>query len=70
LKTNFNVTITVKALTDDLHPDDEQDNPEGEHHYKVEADDRSDAVELALDRFHDSVPIKVLDDFEIDPEVN
>jgi hypothetical protein len=54
-------TITVRALVpfEDRDPDDQQDDPTGEH--LIEADSR----EEALDLFHGTVPIAVLDHFEI-----
>jgi hypothetical protein len=49
-------TITVRALVpfEDRDPDDQQDDPTGEH-----------SREEALDLFHGTVPIAVLDHFEI-----
>jgi len=53
--------IIVKQIAEyaDLHPADKADNPSGEHFFPA------NTKEEALDQFHDTVPIKVLEDFEI-----
>jgi len=57
----------------DLTHDDQQvkphmtgENGDGVHIYEVEAPNEVDCVQLALDKFHESIPIKCLDDFYVD----
>jgi len=43
----------------ELHIIDQEEDPRGIYRYYAES------KEKALDQFHDEIPIKVLDDFEI-----
>lgn len=61
----YNVEVTVKANTLSLHPVDEECNPCGSYKYMLEAQDEDSAKERALDSFHNTIPIKVLEDFDI-----
>lgn len=61
----FKVTVTAVPNTGELHPVDAEEGPSGEYVYVVEAGCMEDAQELGLDRFHSSVPIKVLEDYDI-----
>lgn len=45
--------------------DDQRDKPEGTYRFTVQAVDREQAEELALDEFHATVPIANLEDFEV-----
>lgn len=55
------VTVTLeKGITlDDLSDEDRTTLPLGSHHYDVENE------EMALTEFHETIPIAVLDDFNI-----
>jgi hypothetical protein len=63
----YQVDITVRALKPEaeLHRADQEDNPAGKHYVAIEADSEEQAVKGALDVFHNEVPIKMLEDFEI-----
>ncbi len=67
---HYTVTVTVELVNgvefDDLHYDDMQDDPTGEHWFSIRADDEDDAREGALEEFHSSVPIRTLEHFVID----
>ena len=65
------IAVTVLALVEwaDRNGNDQEDDPTGTRDYRVDADRPEDAIELALDIFHSTVPIKVLDDFEIRAQV-
>ena len=66
----FLVKVTVKQTAKKLSdPDDRQQNPKGEHIFFVEARNKKEAKERALDRFHLEVPVGCLDDFDISAEV-
>jgi hypothetical protein len=55
---------------DDLHYDDMQDDPTGEHEFAFKGlTDDDEARELALDLFHESVPIRILEHFEVTPVI-
>lgn len=70
----YTVTVYV-ALADgveqeDLHYDDMQDDPTGDHEFAFKGlTDDDEARELALDSFHESVPIRILEHFEITPVI-
>ena len=67
---HYSITVNVELADgvefDDLHYDDMQDDPTGEHEFSIRADNDDDARDGALDEFHVSVPIRILEDFEID----
>ncbi len=72
----YEVTVSVEALKEDadLARDDREanDSPVGDHQFFIDSDHQVEevaqavAIERALDQFHASVPIKVLEDFDID----
>lgn len=73
---NYKVAITVQALVDesDLHIIDQEEGPGmfKVHHYDVtmsKTHTMEDVIERALDDFHDEIPIKVLDDYNITARV-
>ena len=74
----YEVTVTVEALKEDadLNCNDREDSPVGDHQFFIDSDHEVEAVaqavaiERALDQFHASVPIKVLEDFEIDAQLS
>ncbi len=51
----------------DLHYDDMQDDPTGEYEFAIQADNDDDARDGALEEFHSSVPIRILEHFDIIP---
>ena len=55
----FKITVTAKLPREQWDPDDQADDPTGTH--EIGAPDK----EAALDKFHSTVPIACLDDFEI-----
>jgi hypothetical protein len=69
------VTVIVKRLADagEPHPEDAEVAPEGFYRYEVADGDAlaarenpaEGAREVALDEFHDSIPIRMLDHFEV-----
>ena len=63
----FRIAIKcTQAIPDaELHPVDKEDNPVSENVYTIAASSVAEAIALALDEFHSTVPIKVLDDFVI-----
>lgn len=71
----YRVTINVRQLTKDadLDPEDRDDNPSGDYEYIIELAENGRSnwekelkiEELALDEFHQTIPISTLDDFEI-----
>lgn len=67
----WSVTVRCRALVPFAEQDfdDQQDKPEGTYTFKVDAVDREQAADQALDQFHSTVPIACLDDFEITTEV-
>lgn len=62
----YATTVTVTRLVPEakLHSSD-RDVPES-HSDEVWAKSPEEARELALDRFHETVPVKVLDDFDFE----
>ena len=48
-----------------LHELDREESPWGIKKYPIIAESKGEAIELALDNYHLTVPIKVLDDFDI-----
>jgi hypothetical protein len=64
----WEMRVEVRALcdADEMHPDDRNDCPVGNHTYFVDADSDQEASEKALDQFHSEVPISVPEDFDID----
>lgn len=68
----FYVLISVRQLVEDsqLDHDDLHDDPKGKYGVVVRATNEDEAKELALDEFHDRIPIAVLDDFDITAEVS
>lgn len=67
----WSVTVRCRALVPVAEQDfdDQQDKPEGTYTFMVDAVDREQASELALDQFHRTVPIACLEDFEVTTEV-
>ena len=65
------VTVGCDAVVpmEERHPIDQDEDPTGEQVYTIRAASPEEAAERALDEFHSTVPIKVLDDFEITTEV-
>ncbi len=67
---HYTVTVNVELANgveiEDLHYDDMQDDPTGEHEFSIRADNDDDAMEGAIYEFHGSVPIRVVEHFEID----
>lgn len=61
------ISLAPGATLESAEIDDEADL--GDHEYEVLAKTKNDASEQALDLFHGSVPIGVLDDVEIDTTV-
>lgn len=61
MMTTIRITVIPRDPGTELHELD--DNVAGEYCYEI------DPEEVALDRFHSTVPIKVLDDFIIETEV-
>lgn len=74
----YEVTVSVEALREDadLDWDDRNDSPVGDHQFFIDSDHPNEAVaeavaiERALDQFHASVPIALLEDFEIDAHLS
>jgi hypothetical protein len=65
----YDFTITVEQLVadDKLHPEDREDNPSGEHRVEgIPGRMRDEARDRALDRFHETVPIKDLGHFQVE----
>ena len=68
----YTVTVNVELANgiefDDLHYDDMQELStwRGEHEFVIRADNDDDAREGALDDFHCTVPIRMLEDFNIE----
>jgi hypothetical protein len=60
------VKVTTEKDADELDPNDRDDSPVGNHDFIVDADTADEAERLALDLFHDTVPISVPEDFDID----
>ena len=67
----YAVIISCNPLVDEemLHPDDQEEAPRGDHKFVLTAESPDKAIDQALDVFHSTQPIKVLDDFEIDTEL-
>ena len=66
------VKVTCEEVSDfsELHPIDQKEGPDAETYiYEVYAESAEAARDLALDKFHESVPIKCLDDYSIGAEV-
>ncbi len=63
-ESSFRVTVTCVAAVpvEELSYDDREANPQGDYLYIVKASNATIACERALDRFHGSVAIKVLDE--------
>ena len=61
-----NVTISIQPNTENLHPQDIQDLRLGEYSYELTAITDSEAKEVALNMFHHSVPIKELENYDIE----
>lgn len=64
---HYEVTIEVTPTVPPflLHPLDVRESPVGKHRFNVTGYSADDAEKQALDKFHWTVPIKVLDDFEL-----
>ena len=64
---NYAIKVIVRQMVGDLDldVDDLEQNPRGNWHSRVKAQTMGEAGKLALDKFHESVPISVLDDFDI-----
>ena len=54
-------TMVVKAVGSTIHELDK--NVIGEYPFTVEANDALEAEENITDKFHETVPVKVLEDF-------
>lgn len=54
--------VVVTPKTDKLHPLDE--NVPGRYPFTMEAEDETEAEKKILDRFHETIPVKTLDDFD------
>lgn len=69
----YAVTVNVERADGvevrDLHYDDMQDDPTGEHEYSIRADNEDDAEDAALYEFHSEIPIRILEHFDIDAVV-
>lgn len=68
MKYRVKVTVTQLVHEDELNYNDVVDNPKGTYSYTVTANRPAAAKERALDEFHEAIPIKVLDHFEITTE--
>lgn len=70
--TTYRARVICTPLVDQdaLDPDDRDLEHGIERHYLVIAGAPEDARELALDAFHDSIAIAVLEDFSIESEVD
>lgn len=64
----WKVKFVVKAIVsdDERSCDDKETPPDGTYFYDIEHDDQDAAHELAKDIFHSTIPIAVLDDFDIE----
>jgi hypothetical protein len=71
MRHKYQVRIVVKALVPEteLSQDDIETSPVGTHLFDVEAVSRRQALVYGLDAFHATVPIDVLDDFDIDATI-
>lgn len=67
----WHVEIEVKQLApnSELDADDKAENPSGVWDINVQANNKEQAEEFGLDEFHETVPIAVLDDFDISVSV-
>lgn len=68
----YNVTIFARQLVpyEELDGDDKDENIVGGHHfYDIEAYSEEEAEKIALDEFHETVPIANLDNYEIVSEI-
>lgn len=67
----YTITVNVELAdgveVEDLHYDDMQDDPTGEHEYSIRAGNDDDALDGALEEFHVEVPVRILEHFEITP---
>lgn len=59
MKLTYLITVKQTVPFYELTPEDQDDRPTGEYEYDAEDE------EEALDEFHETIPIKCLDDFEI-----
>ena len=68
----FNVIVNLSPLDGYSWKDLELDSPDdlGDHYYKVMAETEEEAKEKALDIFHNTVPIGVLDLALVDTTVS
>lgn len=70
---DYTVTVNVELAdgveVEDLHYDDMQDDPTGEHEYSIRAGNEDDAKDGALEEFHGEIPIRILEHFDITPVV-
>jgi len=57
--------IVLNMSVESLHELDREESPWGIYKYPIVADSKEEAKEYALDRYHSTIPIKVLDDFDI-----
>lgn len=60
------VTRAEGVKDEDLDPDDREQHPEGTYTYPIEAVNLRAAKEQALDAFHSSVPIALLENYDIE----
>lgn len=67
----YSATVTVRALVpyEDWDSDDQQGNPPGQYTFQVVAAGDAAAREAVLDQFHKTVPISMLEDFDIEVEI-
>lgn len=66
----YNVVIEVKQIAKKLSDhEDRLQNPKGTYAGIVKAKNKKDAKEMALDEFHETIPIGCLDDFDINIDV-
>lgn len=68
---NYRVLVTIDPVVpvEELHQLDADEVKVGSTIYRVEAENEEEAKEAALDEYHFSNPIKVLDDFDITVDV-
>lgn len=64
----YAMKVTLTRLVGEAHLNWEDRKLGGEYTFIVNAANVEHAQSLALDEFHDNVPVNVLDDFEIDVE--
>lgn len=61
----YSGVVFVEAVVEEDELDHDDTDTEGEYTFLVTADNDKQAEELILDKFHDTVPISMLEDFSI-----